>query len=155
MKLGELIRKRKSDLRLSYRRMSEKAADQGFSLSTSAIHQLATDDRPDRTVEQQTLHALAIALDTSFAEVILCWLATLGVELSADVVNRSDVRGYVTLTEGMSESERERALNVLRAAITIKDSDASGGVSGVNGDGGVVRALPRMVGVPATGERRG
>lgn len=141
MKLGELILKRKRDLRLSYGKMSRKAEAAGYPVSPSAIHKLATDDKPDRRVEQNTLHGLAAALDTSFAEVILCWLDTLGVQLSSDVVQRPDVRGYVTLTEGLSEDDRERALSVLRSAIAMREGFADQVKDDPEGTFRVVRPL--------------
>lgn len=134
--LGELILTVKDKSGDSYRRMAERAAAHGYTLTFSRIQQLA-EKPPTAVPKRDTLMGLAVALGVPVEDVAMAatesLLGEMGVDLSADLINNSRARAFVTITEGLDDATVGHVLSVTRKLVETFESAGLGHAAGTGG----------------------
>lgn len=120
MRLQDLIRKRKRELRRTWEQMQRKAEQAGYPISSSMLHHWAGNEWTN-VPPTLALRALAAALDLDVDEVLDA------AEESADLRVREvevprGVRGLIALTHGRSPAQIAALERILRTVVEEMDS---------------------------------
>jgi hypothetical protein len=123
VKLGELISSRQADLGLSLEKLAKRARDGGYELTKTTLSAFINHGLTE-SPKRRTMEAIAVALDVSYAEVVLAVADSMtGDEGSlTEVTNQQRVRSWLTITEGRSDEEVARLLQVVRSVTAALDA---------------------------------
>jgi transcriptional regulator with XRE-family HTH domain len=123
VKLGELISHRRAELGLSLEKLANRARDHGYELTKATLSAFVNHDLSE-SPKRRTMEAIAIALDVSYAEVVMAVARSMAGD-DAPVIAVTDqekVRSWLTLTEGRTETEVASLLRVARTVAAALDA---------------------------------
>lgn len=113
MRLAELIAKRKDELDVSFRDLSQKAEAAGYPIHRAAISALTRDDMK-QWPHPDTVAALSAALEVPTSSVIDACAESLGIVVERPEAESDSVRSWLALTGNRSQAEVEHLLAVAR-----------------------------------------
>lgn len=131
VKLGELIETFRTSLSkngrpLPYEELARRAREQGHYITRATIHGFATEETPlQSTLKRSTIAALAAALGVTEQTVVLAAVESMGIRLKGidSVTIPPHTVALLTLTEGRSESQVRRLVQIAREVIAAIDDE--------------------------------